>query len=167
MVNFHPASKLIAVHDKNGNAISILKEILNRCGRNCYRVAPAGEPSAASERRAVLLVCNLSDFSVEEPFETCVVNYDFAAVPNLAVLHPLTYSIQSNNADFTARNIRNTPDGFYAFEVVGVGVIGRVKFAATREEQVETALAAAAAAIACGIPFAEVLAALNSMKIQD
>jgi len=44
-----------------------------------------------------------------------------------------------------------------------VGVIGRVKI--TGEEFVTPALAAAAAAIACGIPFAEVLNALNNINI--
>ncbi len=46
-------------------------------------------------------------------------------------------------------------------------MIGRVRLAADSMDAVNSALAAAAAAIACGIPFAEVLDALNNIQIRD
>jgi hypothetical protein len=167
MANFHHAVKLIAVCDKSGYTTVVLKNILTLCGRSSYRVAPAGEPIGQEVQPAVLLFCDAEKVDYAERFSSCVAGYEIAGLPELEGLHPLTYSIASDSADFTARNIRRTADGFAAFEIVGVGVIGRVKLAAGCEKSVSTALAAAAAAIACGIPFAEVLEALNHIKIEE
>lgn len=167
MANFHPAAKLIAVSDKRGYTIAVLKEILAWCGRANYLVVPAGEPVPQNVQPAVLLLCDAVKVADVGRFSACVAGYEFAAVPELAAVHPLTYSLKSDMADFTARNIRQTPDGYAAFEIVGVGVIGRIKLAAHTEDSIGAALAAAAASIACGIPFAEVLDALNNIKIED
>ncbi len=167
MANFHPAVKLIAVSEKSGYTIAVLKDILARCGRSCYRVVSVEEQLPPDASLAVLLLCSAAVPDDADRYSVCVAAYEFAAQPELAVLHPLTYSVKSDSADFTARNIRQTQDGFTAFEIVGVGVIGRVKLAARTEGAVCAALSAAAASIACGIPFAEVLDALNNMKIED
>ena len=167
MSNFHPTAKLIAVSDKKGHTIAVLNNILSCCERGSYCVAPAGEPLPPNITPAVLLLCDEEKIADAELFSACVACYEFAALPELAALHPLTYSIKSDCADFTARNIRQTPDGFIAFEIVGVGVIGRVKLAVHTEESVQVLLAAASALVACGIPFAEVLNVLNNMHIED
>jgi len=166
MTNFHRGIKLIAVCDKSGHTIEVLKNILALCGRSNYMVSPADELVGQDMQPMVLLFCDAEKVKDASLFSSCVADYELAALPELDGLHPLTYSITSNNADFTARNIRQTQDGFAAFEIVGVGVIGRVKLAARCGQSVQTALAAAAAAIACGIPFAEVLEALNHIKIE-
>lgn len=167
MANFHPAEKLIAVSDKNGHTIAVLKNILTLCGRSSYHVAPAGGQLPPGVQPAVLLLCDAVKAGDAGQFSVCVAGYEFAALPELSAFHPLTYSVKSDSADFTARNIRQTQDGFTAFEIVGVGVIGRVKLAVRTPDSIETVLAAAAAAIACGIPFAEVLEAVNNMQIED
>jgi hypothetical protein len=167
MSNFHSAAKLIAVCDKSGHTIEVLKNIMTLCGRSNYKVVPVGEPVGQDVHPTVLLFCDAEKVEEAQRFSTCVAGYELTASPELDGLHPLTYSITSDNADFTARNIRQTPDGSTAFEIVGVGVIGRAKLAAGCEKSVSTALASAAAAIACGIPFAEVLEALNHIKIED
>ena len=166
MANFHSGVKLIAVCDKSGHTIEVSKNILALCGCDSYRVAPADEPVGQDVQPMVLLFRDAEKIKDAKLFSACVADYELAVRPELDGLHLLTYSITSNNADFTARNIRQTQDGFAAFEIVGVGVIGRVKLAAGCDQSVETALAAAAAAIACGIPFAEVLEALNHIKIE-
>ena len=78
-----------------------------------------------------------------------------------------TYSSKTDLADFTARNIRFTTAGFVAFEIVGVGIIGRVKLNTRDSGAVDDALAASAAAVATGIPFADVLKALNSIDFKS
>jgi hypothetical protein len=167
MANIHYTAKRIAVCDKSGHTIAVLKDILALCGHSGFEVLPAEEPIGQDVQPLVLLFCDAEKIVDAPRFSTCVTDYELAARPELDGLHPLTYSITSNNADFTARNIRRTQDGFAAFEIVGVGIIGRVKLAAGCEQSVSTALAAAAACIACGIPFAEVLEALNHIKIED
>lgn len=167
MTDFHPAEKLIAVSDKSGYTIAILKDILARCGRSCYHVAPAGEPVPSGMQPAVLLLFDAEEAADTTRFAKCVADYGLAVKPELAALQPVTYSTDSDNADFTARNIRRMPEGFISFEIVGVGVIGRVRLAVPSESSVKMALAAAAAAIVCGVPFAEVLDALNNIKIQN
>jgi UDP-N-acetylmuramyl pentapeptide synthase len=167
MSNFHSASKLIAVYDKIGHTTEVLKNILILCGRGSYTVASAEEPVGQNVEPMVLLFCNIEKVKNTQQFFTCVADYEFAGSPELDGLHPLTYSTVSDRADFTARNIRQTQDGFTAFEIVGTGVIGRVKLPAGCEQSVDTVLAAAAAAISCGISFAEVLEALNHLESKD
>nr|WP_319487498.1 hypothetical protein [uncultured Caproiciproducens sp.] len=164
MENFHPAKKLIAVSDKKGHTISILKDILVFCDHENYLLASAGEIIPDHVQPAVLLLCDPEKPNAEG-FAVCVADYAFSAMPEISALKPLTYSTVSDSADFTARNIRKMPDGFTAFEIIGVGVIGRAKLAVDDTDSVVSALAATAAAIACGIPFAEVLDALNNIQI--
>lgn len=166
LANFYSAKKLIAVSDKKGHTISILRDILTFCGHENYLPAAAEDLVPEDVQRAVLLLCDARRPSVEG-FAVCVADYAFSAMPEIAALKPLTYSTVSDSADFTARNIRKLSEGFSAFEMIGVGVIGRVRLATENSDWVGPALAAAAAAIACGIPFAEVLDALNSLKIGD
>lgn len=166
MAGFHSLKKLIAVSDKKGHTISVLNKILLFCGRDNYLLAPAGRNIPEDVQPAVLLLCD-PECPAAGDFAVYVADYAFSAMPEVAALKPLTYSIVSDSADFTARNIRQLPDGFAAFEMIGVGVIGRVRLAADSMESVNPALAAAAAAIACGVPFAEVLDALNNIQIRD
>lgn len=145
----------------------MLKKILAFCGRGSIRVVPAGEPAEPGFHPAVLLLCDATKIPDAERFPVCVAGYGIAAQPELQGLRPVTFSAESDSADFTARNIHRTKDGFTAFEIVGVGVIGRVRLAGDSTRYIEAVLAAAAAAISCGIAFAEVLEALNHIAIED
>ncbi|HEX3039023.1 MAG TPA: hypothetical protein VHP54_01845 [Caproiciproducens sp.] len=167
MANLHHTAKVIAVYDKNGYTTQVLKKILAFCGRGNCRVAPAGEPTEPGVHPAVLLLCDAVKAADADRFPVCVAGYDIAARPELQGLRPVTFSAESDSADFTARNIRRTQDGFTAFEIVGVGVIGRVRLAGDSVPYVGAVLAAAAAAISCGIAFAEVLEALNHIEIEE
>lgn len=70
-----------------------------------------------------------------------------------------TYSVGNDKADYTAREIRQRPDGV-DFQLVGTGVIGRVKLPIPGEFSVYNALAAAACALRLGLPFDRVVEAL-------
>lgn len=153
--------KLIAVSGESGYTSFILKNILTFCGRENCRVAPADAEPLPAEQPAVLLLCGGRDFEAAKRFSRCVADYADAGRPELAGVPLLTYSLQSDSADFTARNIRSAPAGGVSFEVVGVGVIGRVRLSCGGEELAEPVLAATAAAIAAGVPFAVALDAVN------
>jgi hypothetical protein len=167
LVNLHNTTKLIAVCDKTGHTTQVLKKILNFCGRDGIRVSSAAEPAEPTLHPMVLLFCDAVKVPDADRFSICVANYDIAARPELQGLQLVTFSVESDSADFTARNIHRTQDGCTAFEIVGVGVIGRVKLAGDSTKYVEAVLAAAAAAISSGIAFAEVLEALNHIEIED
>lgn len=72
----------------------------------------------------------------------------------------VTFSTKSDAADYTARNIRQRPDGV-DFELVGTGVIGRVRLAVPGRFSVYNALGAAACALTLGLPFQPVVDALG------
>lgn len=71
-----------------------------------------------------------------------------------------TYSVGQDDADFTARNIRKRPDGV-DFELVGIGEIDRVRLPIPGDFSVYNAMAAATCALAIGLPFEKVTAALS------
>ena len=166
MENLHCMKKRIAVSDKKGNTLSLLNEILAFCGRENYIVQSAEEPAAKNTQPSVLLLCDADSLDQTSDFIACVAKYELLTKPEVAERNPITYSVSSDSADFTARNIRKTPDGFAAFEIIGVGVIGRVRLSATTLESVKDALAASVAAVAGGIPFADVLDALNNIHFE-
>ena len=160
----------IASCEQNGLALPVLRQILADCGfAERYRVMlwsemqagiPAGaEPYALIALRVTQTAEELSRFSV------CVYDYDFplSKAPDCKLL---TYSTTSDKADFTARNIRNFSNQGFAFEMVGVGVIGRIHLRNGSEQAVRGSLIAASAALTCGIPFAEVLRALNQISLE-
>ncbi|HHV32309.1 hypothetical protein [Caproiciproducens sp. LBM24188] len=158
--------KLIAVSDPNGMIGSILKKIMDLCGRTNCRVAPAGEPLRPEEVPYLLLAGTGEFADAAGKFQKYVAPYENqkgSPGPNQCFV---TYSMEDDRADYTVKNIRRSPDGQMTFEIVGAGVIGRVKRNSGQAEFVEQALAAAAAAMTAGISFAEVLDALNTMPLQ-
>lgn len=115
-----------------------------------------------SEEDYIQAVDIFNDFSV------CVMNYDLSVNIGLKTLGQcriLTYSTTSDCADFTARNAHCVQDFGCVFEIVGVGVIGRIKLRTAEPDDVKTALLGASVCLACGIPFADVLAALNMLAV--
>ena len=72
----------------------------------------------------------------------------------------VTYSTRNMDADYTARNIRLRPDGI-DYEMVGLGLIGRVSSRIPGGFSVYNTLAAAACAVTVGLPLAGVTAALG------
>lgn len=182
--------KLIAVSEKPGELVAhTLQKILMYCGHAVsndigettdptkpieYLITTASKLTElpANTVPAVLLLADFAHVTEQmlnhaKDFADCVTDYDISiplSADYLIDCKMLTYSSTSDNADFTARNIRTIEEGV-AFEIVGVGVIGRVKLSSP--DMVKTALVAASAALACRVPFADVLNALNNMKIMD
>lgn len=96
-----------------------------------------------------------------------VLNSDDAASTAMAeglACPVVTFSAADDRADYTARNIRERPDGI-DFELVGTGIIGRIRLATPGRFSVYNALGAAACALTLGVPFETVTAALSQAGI--
>ncbi len=119
----------------------------------------------------------LKDFNLETILVLCdaeEVNADFIEKFNNIVLHSfsenlsikeknvLFYSINSNEADLIAKNI-NPQDDKTVFELLGTGVIGRVKLSKSSQLSVELVLAVSSTLIAMGVPLAVVLNVINQL----
>ncbi|MCI1982434.1 MAG: hypothetical protein LKJ45_04625 [Oscillospiraceae bacterium] len=168
MANQKPGEKIIAVTKENSLAASLLRHILHRCSReSCIAVENESSLEKAI-RPAVLLVAEEDEVKRLRDCVICVTEYSLSLLPDFHGMQKIvTYSTEQNGADFTARNIRFLPGGITAFEIVGVGIIGRTRLKTQIPGIAGTALAAASAAIAAGIPFADVLEAMNGMESAD
>lgn len=163
MTNPAAGRKMIAVSDGAARESYFLGLILSRCGRSLYMAASVGSAGRSGMEAAALLSPDPAARPDPAAFPVWVTAFakDGAAPDRSGFRRVVTYAVDCDGADFTARNVRPMPDGVIAFEIVGVGVIGRVRLKSDRAEDAEAALAAAAAAIAAGLPFASALEALN------
>lgn len=161
MAEMDVGRKIIAVSNGTERATYFLRKILGYGGNGAYTVTLAQRAVAKGETVSVLLTSDAPEFPVPALFRACVMKFEPDRQKPPGFQNVVTYSIKWDCADFTARNIRQLPNGTTAFEIVGVGIIGRARLGEGRGGDVEAALAAAAAAMAAGMPFAEVLNALN------
>ncbi len=74
-----------------------------------------------------------------------------------------TYSAVSNESTYTAKGINYRPDGV-DYEMVGFGLIGRIKLKTAGKFSVYNSLAAAVCAKELGMPLNEITDALNSLE---
>lgn len=99
--------------------------------------------------------------------DTAILNVDdpwYRTMSEELSCQTVTYSAVSTNAEYTAHNLRQRPDGV-DFELVTTGSIGRVKLKTPGRFSVYNALAAAACALTLGIAFDEVVSALCDAAI--
>lgn len=168
MSGMHSGGKTIAVSNGAEKESAAVRQILSHCKRDSFTVISIDEAMKSRVKTAVLLATEPGEFSNPQRFSVCVTEYSLAHLPAFSGFQNLiTYSTELDGADFTARNIRSLGEGVTAFEIVGVGIIGRVRLKTDYKTSVSVALSAAAAAIAAGIPFADILEALNSMDHFD
>jgi len=95
--------------------------------------------------------------------DIAIINIDDEAGPQMlqnSSAAPVTYSLSSNNADYTAKNLSLRADGV-SYELVGRGIIGRVKFGMPCAFSFYNSLAAACTALELGLELPQVLRALE------
>ncbi len=93
-----------------------------------------------------------------------IVNLDDAASAEMVRDVPcetVSFAVDNDCADYTARNVRRLADGV-VFELVGVGEIGRVRMRIPGQFSVYNGLAAATACLKLGMPFDRVVEALSA-----
>ncbi len=102
-------------------------------------------------------------------FEKCniaVANFDDQYTEHLlegTVCEKLTYSIKSDNATYSAKNISYRPDGV-EYEFVGIGTIARVKLSTGGKFTVYNSMCAIIAAMNLGCGLAEICSALSELR---
>lgn len=165
MAEIGTGRKTIAVSMGGERETYLLRKIIGNSGRGgVFSVVPAAGAMERGRKAALLFAPELPECAEPGLFPVCVTRFrpDFRKPECFRQV--VTYSAEWDAADFTARNVRQFPGGGAAFEIVGVGIIGRVRLGPGRECDVEAALAAAAAATTAGVPFAEALGALNAAE---
>lgn len=160
MIKMKQAKKIIAVSNGAERATYFLGKIL-KWNINDVTVIDVHKAEERGDTVAVLLAPEPQEIPLPALFSVCVTKFEPEKPKPLGFRSVFTYSTRWDGADFTARNIRTLPDGTTVFEMVGIGIIGRVRLEHAQKGDVEASLAAAAAAMAAGVPFAGILDALN------
>lgn len=146
---------IAAAEEKTRTLISALCEA---CGRaDLKAVAPHREMGAP----LLLIVDRPALLAYTDAFPKVLAEYSLRAALPLSTCAVTTYSLEEDGADYTARNLRVTPEGFTAFEIVGTGCIGRVRLRHLPAGGQSVILQAVGAVAACGVPFAD---ALNTLQ---
>lgn len=137
---------------------TLLAALCQDCGRGDLEVAAPGQETGAP----LLLIVDRAALLERAPrYPKVLAEHSLRCEPPLPGRALTTYSLSDNGADYTARNLRVTPEGFTAFEIVGTGCIGRVRLHRLPVGGQNAILSAVSAAAVCGVPFAEVLQALQ------
>ncbi len=106
-------------------------------------------------KRKLFTVCN-----------TAVVNFDDECTEKLlsdTVCEKLSYSLQSDDATYSAKNISYRPDGV-EYEFVGLGVIARVRLSTGGKFTVYNSMCAITAALKLGCQLPDICAALADLR---
>lgn len=137
---------------------ALISALCGVCGRtDLEAVAPHRETAAP----LLLIVDRPALLAYAGAFPKVLAEYSLRAALPLSTCAVTTYSLEEDGADYTARNLRTTPEGFTAFEIVGTGCIGRVRLRHLPAGGQSVILQAVGAVVACGVPFADVLNALQ------
>ena len=112
----------------------------------------------------ILVLCDAEEVNADfiEKFNNIVLPYSFSENLSIKEKNVLFYSINSNEADLIAKNI-NPQDDKTVFELLGTGVIGRVKLSKSSQLSVELVLAVSSTLVAMGVPLAVVLNVINQL----
>ncbi len=101
-----------------------------------------------------------------ENSRTAVVNFDDKYTEKLlqgTTCEKLTYSAESDEATYTAKNISYRPDGV-EYEFVGLGTIARVKLSTGGRFTVYNSMCAITAAMKLGLELQDICAALSELR---
>ncbi len=150
--------------------IMFLRDILGRSGRQWKEETVEGGTGLSAFEKSVLLFSEdikrreaetLSHTDIVLPFRE--LPQEHTRFPNLSFT---TYAVEDDRADFTARGLAALPGGDAGregmrFELLCLGLIGRVCVPGLSKKQVEPLLGAASCLLAAGLPLAEVLELIN------
>lgn len=163
--------KIIAVADDileqdcNALTLTVLRQIIAHCGLDDrYQVVPAGELEHLSGKW--MPYAWVAEDLTAQPvmaFPIRVSDYDCGAEEGMTY-HHTTFSTETDGADFVARNVRRFQNAGYAFDLVGLGIIGRIHLISNDPQILRATLIAASAALSCGVSFADVVEVLNGIS---
>lgn len=112
----------------------------------------------------ILVLCDADGVNIDfiKKFKNIVLPYSLGENLTIKEKNMLFYSINSNEADLIAKNINQQEDKT-VFELLGTGVIGRVKLSRSSGLSVELVLAVSSALVAMGVPLVAVLNVINQL----
>lgn len=112
----------------------------------------------------ILMLCDVDkvDIDLIKRFKNIVFPYLIKEDFNIEGKNMLSYSMNSNEADLIAKNV-NPQEDKTVFELLGTGIIGRVKLSRSSGVSVELVLAVSSALVAVGVPLASVLNVINQI----
>ena len=163
--------KVIAVaedlmgHDPGEITLHVLQSIVSHCGLDDrYLVVPSSQLDGVTGRWTPFALVSDEQPSEGEaaPYCVCVSEREEGVLPE-TVCHHTTYSLEDDRADFVAKNLRNFQGRGYTFDLVGLGIIGRIHLLSGDEQTLRSTLIAASAALSCGFSFADVVEVLNAL----
>ena len=160
-------TKLIAICGGSGELKALLQQIVSGYDEQNYVVKDVAELPVVPEELEPAVLVGPSDFKYAPLFEAHVVDYGQFVKRTFRQGRVFTYSSENGYADFVARKTTLSVSKKDALEIISNGIIGRVRWEGWKDEDVLPALAAATAAVACGIPFARVLDALNHISMRS
>ena len=164
-------SRGILSQDPGNVALFTLREILSHCRLNDrFLVVPEeGDPLVSEGGVPFALVTDsLPDREMLRRFRICISDYDGSGRnEGEENCRCTTFSTRSEEADFVAKNLHPVASGGNVFELEGLGIIGRVHLGSVSEQTLRCVLIAAAAALSCGVSFAEVIEVLNEMAVRS
>ena len=163
--------KVIAVaedlmgQDPDGITLHVLQSIVSHCGLDDrYLVVPTSQLDAVCDRWTpfALVADEQPSEAAASHYCVCISDREEGVLPE-TVCHHTTYSLEDDRADFVAKNLRNFQGRGYTFDLVGLGIIGRIHLLSGDEQTLRSTLIAASAALSCGISFADVVEVLNTL----
>lgn len=164
-------SRGILSQDPGNIALFTLREILSHCRLNdrFLALAEGSDPLSLEDGVPFAIVTDsLPDRDTLQNFRICICDYDGSERNNGEEdCRCTTFSTQWEEADFVAKNLHPVASGGNVFELEGLGIIGRVHLGSISEQTLRCVLIAAAAALSCGVSFAEVIEVLNQMATRS
>ena len=105
-------------------------------------------------KKQLFTMCDTGIFNVDDDYAEDMMNG--------VLCKTVTFSAKNDTADFIAKNIELFADGVH-FELLGYGVIGRIKYSTPGCFSVYNAMTAAVAALKLGISLTDICGAFKSM----
>lgn len=151
---------------KGGRADEVcemFKGILKRSGfDNELEVTSKELPFGEYDKKILAITDKTAKIKQDTHFDAVIYPYNVEKTQFKSDLL-ISYDNENDKADITAKNIR-TVDGTVVFELLGTGIIGRLRVKNDGEDTVNKALISAGIMLCSGIPLREVVKAVSCQE---
>jgi len=106
-------------------------------------------------KKQLFSMCDTGVFNVDDDYAESMISG--------VLCKKVTFSAKNDTADFIAKNIELYADSVH-FELLGYGVIGRIRYSTPGHFSVYNAMTAAVSALKLGIPLTDICSAFKSMR---
>ena len=139
-----------------------LERILKNSGLDEYLITATDYKSCVGYSYKILgLSSGGAKFDIEEEYNTVVRPYNVEKPPIKSDLL-ISYDADNESADITAKNVRYINDQV-VFELLGTGIIGRIKLRSGNDDAVKDALLLAGIMLTADIPLRKVTDSFSTL----